>query len=736
MKKIGIVAVFGLLMTLLSATPGAAQADPDALAELRDAVTVEGVRAHQAELQAIADANGGTRAAGSSGYDASADYVVAQLESAGYVVERPSFEFDFFEENITPTFSQATPEAVDYVNGEDFDTMTFSGSGDTGVAAVTAVDLSLEDRAASTSGCEADDFAGFPAGNIALTQRGACSFAQKANNAEAAGAVGVITFNQGNTPEREDLLFGTLGGPGVGIPVIGTTFAVGEALATDGATAQITVDAISETRTTTNVIATSTTGDQDNIVMAGAHLDSVPEGPGIQDNGTGSGAILEIALQLASEFGANNEGESRLQNAVRFGWWGAEEFGLLGSIDYATGLDNDELAKIKVYQNYDMIGSPNFVRFVYDSDGSDIAPQIGVPANSATLEQIFLDYFASEGLETEPTIIGQRSDHFAFCVLGVPCGGLFTGAEGIKTADQVSTYGGVEGEQYDQCYHAECDDFGNISLVALDQNSNAAATAMGAYAFTYLCNGLPATIIGTDGRDIINGTGGDDVIVALGGNDDVNGGAGNDTICLGSGNDDGIGAGGNDYIDGEDGDDLITTGVGDDVAMGGDGTDRIRVQRGNDFADGGAGNDRIEGDGGDDILLGGDDNDTIIGGSGDDDIQGGDGSDNLIGQGGVDTMSGGEGDDRAAGGAGNDMIAGDGGDDVLRGEGGDDLLDGGDDFDRLFGDTGADTCINGEVLNLCESDAIPVELSALSSFDRVMAQYELRDHDGNLRHLS
>ncbi|MGH1491361.1 MAG: M28 family peptidase [Acidimicrobiales bacterium] len=738
MKKVVILAALALLSSLLGVLPSAALAEATPAERLRDAVEVDNIRTHQAAFQDAADGNGGTRVAGEAGHDASAAYVVEQLSAAGYNVESLSFEFDFFEVTGVPTFAQAAPVATSYEDGTDFDVMSFSGSGDTGVVPVTAVDLSLEDRAASTSGCESEDFEGFPAGNIALMQRGGCSFALKADNAVAAGAVGAIVFNQGNTEVREGLLFGTLSQPGTPIPVLGATFAVGEALAVEGATASIAAETISETRSTSNVVAQSLTGDPDNVVMAGAHLDSVPEGPGIQDNGTGSGAILEIALQLAEEFGANDAETSELTNAVRFGWWSAEEFGLVGSIDYVSNLSDEELAKIKVYQNYDMIGSPNFVRFVYDGDQSDIEASIGVPANSAVLEQTFLDFFDAEGLETEATIIGQRSDHFAFCVSGIPCGGLFTGAEGLKTADQVEVYGGVEGEQYDPCYHAVCDTFDNISLEALDQMSDAAATAVAVYAFTPLCNGLPVTIMGTDSRDVINGTAGNDVIMAKGGNDSVNGGAGNDTICLGSGNDSGIGAGGDDFIDGEDGDDLITTGSGDDIALGGEGKDRIRVDRGDDIADGGAGNDRLEGDGGEDILLGGADNDTIIGGAQDDLLLGEDGNDNIMGQGGSDQIEGGEGDDRLSGGANADAVTGDAGDDVLRGGGGDDFLDGGDDFDRIFGDVGTDDC-SGEVLNSCEGDIGEGALSADSfyGYDRSgLNQYVLKDHHGNVRHLS
>ena len=482
-----ILFVSMLLLVSLTALP-AAQANDDPSEELQDAVKVERIRTHQKKFQDVADANDGTRVSGTGGYDDSVAYVVKKLEQAGYDVEIDEFEFDFFQVIGAPGFEQATPAATTYVDGTDFDVMTFSGSGTTGTVDFVGVDLSLGDPSLSTSGCEVADFAAFPAGSIAVMQRGACFFSTKAANAEAAGAVGAVVFNQG-TPGREGLYFGTLGGPGINIPVVSSTFAIGVDLATvpGGATGSLDVTTVSEVRTTSNVIAQTKTGDPDNVVFLGAHLDSVPEGPGIQDNGSGSAAILEIALQLEKRFKVNKtdgEGTDRgLVNAVRFGWWGAEESGLIGSIDYAVSLTQAELDQIQVYLNFDMIGSPNFVRFVYDGDGSDVPPTISVPPESADVEQVFLDHFAGEGLATEATVIGQRSDHFAFCVLGIPCGGLFTGAEGIKTPAQEAVYGGTAGDQYDPCYHLACDTFDNISLTALDQMSNAAAHAAAWYAF-------------------------------------------------------------------------------------------------------------------------------------------------------------------------------------------------------------------------------------------------------------
>lgn len=448
--------------------------------ELRDAVTVYGVRIHQAAFQDAADANGGTREASTPGYDASVDYVFDQMEAAGYDVTIQPFDYPFFQEQAPAVLEQIapTPTVYPYFDAAGFATMTYSGSGD--VTAITeGVDLVLPPGAAdntSTSGCEASDFAGFTPGNIALIQRGNCSFLQKASNAEAAGASGVIIFNEGQ-PDRTDAFLGTLQQPIVAIPVVAAAFSVGEELATGGVEVHMFVDAISELRTTHNVIGETPDGRDDRVVMVGAHLDSVPEGPGIQDNGSGSAAILEIALQMA-ELGIEP------RNKVRFAWWGAEESGLLGSTFYVNNLSSREIKNIALNLNFDMIGSPNFVRYVYDGDGS--ATPLEGPNGSKNIEQVFLNYFADEagGLATEPTAFDGRSDYGPFIAVGIPAGGLFTGAEGIKTPEQVAIYGGTEGDQYDPCYHLACDTFDNISLTALDQMSDAAAHAVLTFAMT------------------------------------------------------------------------------------------------------------------------------------------------------------------------------------------------------------------------------------------------------------
>jgi Zn-dependent M28 family amino/carboxypeptidase len=456
--------------------------------KLQECVTVEGVREHQAVFQAIADANSGVRASGTPGYDASIDYVVDRMLAAGYNVTVQPFQFTSFIVLGSSTLEQTAPGAVIYVEDFDYDLMAQTDPGDA-TGSVTAVDLALanadwpNDPGTSTSGCEAGDFAGFPAGNIALIQRGTCSFQLKAENAAAAGAVGAIIFNQGNSEDRKGLIGGTLGAAYAGgIPVFSATYDRGvEWAGTTGLQMHMIADVFRGQATTYNVFAETLGGDPGNVVMAGAHLDSVNQGPGIQDNGSGSAAILEVAEQMA---------KVKPHNKVRFAWWGAEELGLLGSSFYIANLSQEEQDSIALYLDFEMIGSPNFVRFIFDGDGSDFG-FVGPPGSEA-IEAFFEDFYADRNLASKATAFSGRSDYQSFINVGIPAGGLFTGAEGIKTAEEAATYGGTAGDQYDPCYHLACDTFDNISLEVLDQNADAAAAAILQYGMnTEAVNGKP-----------------------------------------------------------------------------------------------------------------------------------------------------------------------------------------------------------------------------------------------------
>ncbi|HEY8979804.1 MAG TPA: M28 family metallopeptidase [Streptomyces sp.] len=214
----------------------------------------------------------------------------------------------------------------------------------------------------------------------------------------------------------------------------------------------------SSSRTGYNLIADWPGGDPNQVVMSGSHLDSVTAGPGINDNGSGSSAILEIALAVSR---TNYQPTKHL----RFAWWGAEELGIVGSRNYVNGLSSANRAKISAYLNYDMLGSPNPGYFVYDDD--------------PTIEKTFKDYFAGIGVPTEIETEGDgRSDHAPFDSAGIPVGGLFTGAERTKTAAQATKWGGTSGRAFDRCYHSSCDTTANINDTALDRNSDAAAYAV------------------------------------------------------------------------------------------------------------------------------------------------------------------------------------------------------------------------------------------------------------------
>jgi Zn-dependent M28 family amino/carboxypeptidase len=490
--RIAVVAVLGLLVALLLPVPAAVAAPAEACdrrtnntyQKLLECVTLEGVRQHQAQFQKIADANDdefypGTRAAGTEGYAESVEYVAGLLEDAGYEVTLDPFEFQF---EFPALLEQLTPVNAEYETGAFTGTAAGEVTGN-----VIPVDINLTGDRASTSGCEDADFAGLDftgPNDIALIQRGTCTFAEKAVNAQEAGAEAVIIFNQGNTPDREALIVGTLvpSPAPITVPVVGASFADGVALAQAGSTAHVRVDP-SETRTDVNVIAELPGTNDDNVVMAGAHLDSVTAGPGINDNGSGSAALLETALMMA---------KVKPENTVRFAWWGAEELGLIGSTAYVEGLSQAERDRIALYLNYDMVGSPNYIFMVYDADQSTFTAPVPVPPGSEAIEDLYESYYTLIGEPYDDTEFSGRSDYQAFIEAGIPSGGLFTGAEVVKTPEQEAIWGGTAGEQFDPCYHEACDTFDNVDLHALEVNSDLIAFAQLTFAYsTESVNGVP-----------------------------------------------------------------------------------------------------------------------------------------------------------------------------------------------------------------------------------------------------
>jgi Zn-dependent M28 family amino/carboxypeptidase len=457
-----------LIAAGLAHTP--ATAEPEAARPAAPEGSARGAMQHLEAFQRIAT-RFDDRASGKEGYDASVRYVTRRLERAGYEPTVQAFDFPFFEQTGPSTFERTAPTATTYTEDEDYALMTYSGSGEA-TAPVQAVDLApVDNPGSSTSGCETADFAGFTPGNIALMQRGACPFGQKVANAQTAGAVGAIIFNTG-TAGNTDAFAGTLGAPqeGEGIPAIGTSYAIGQDLAAEGTEVHLATSTESDIRETYNVLA-ETKGRKSNVVMAGAHLDSVGGGPGINDNGSGSGALLEAAEAMA-------ERKGRPDNRVRFAWWGAEELGLLGSEHYVADLAENHpgrLQNIALYLNFDMVASPNYILGVYDGNGDTFSPpeSTDAPTGSAAIERTFHRYFAKIGTGSVDTAFSGRSDYGPFILENVPAGGLFTGAEGVKNGNEARMFGGRAGVAYDECYHQACDDMGNVSRKALRANTGA-----------------------------------------------------------------------------------------------------------------------------------------------------------------------------------------------------------------------------------------------------------------------
>jgi Zn-dependent M28 family amino/carboxypeptidase len=492
-----VVAAAALAFSVTSAPAGAAPNNNSAK-KLTKAVTLAGVMDHLEAFQQIAETHG-DRAAGRPGYKASRDYVVKELRKAGYQPTVQAFTIDYTEDYST--LERVSPQPTTYTNGEDFLRNEFTSYEGSATGALQPVDVVVPIGDAppntSSSGCETSDFTGFTAGNVALVQRGTCDFVTKARNAQTAGAAAVIVMNEGQPGgDRQGLLRMSGDAQDVKIPAVFTTYDTGADLSsTPGARVTVEVDFLSEPRTTWNVLAETAKGDPSNVVMAGAHLDGVQDGAGINDNGSGSAALLETAVQMA---------KVKPGNKVRFAWWGAEEDGLLGSTHYVAESSDEELDRIALYLNFDMVASPNYMFGIYDGDnsGGTAAPGF-IPEGSAQIEDVFESFYSSRDLPFQDTDFSGRSDYGPFIAEDIPAGGLFTGAEGVKKPEEAALYGGVAGASYDPCYHAPCDNLtgegqdealydqleadydlvGNINTEALDVNSDAIATAVITFAY-------------------------------------------------------------------------------------------------------------------------------------------------------------------------------------------------------------------------------------------------------------
>ncbi|GAA3727741.1 aminopeptidase PaaP [Plantactinospora mayteni] len=468
-----------LLVPGLASPPARADAaggDPGLALGWERAVTTGGLLRYARQLQEISDAHGGDRAAGTAGHDASASYVARILTDAGYQVTVQTYDFPVYSSRpaLRPV-GTPWPEP-----GRDFSVMHHSPAADL-AAPVHPVDLTLPPGPVpntSTSGCEAEDFTGFPAGRIALVQRGTCNYRVKALNAAAAGAVGMIAFNEGQ-PDRLGPLLGSLSGPGVPIPVFSAGYALGARLAERRPVVGLRTDAVTETRPTSNVVAQTGTGDPDEVVMLGTHLDTPAGSPGLNSSGSGSAVLLELAVRLA---------DLRPPHAVRFAWWSSHAGYASGATHYAYTLPPAEVDRIAAYLNADSLASPNHVSGVLDGSGHrpELAGRHGrggaAVADSARIERLLRGYLSRNGHGAVEVALSGRFDSHPFAVFGVPVGGLFGGAEGIKTRREQRMFGGRAGAPYDPCHGRACDVVAHLDPEPLTLHAEALAYTAGVLA--------------------------------------------------------------------------------------------------------------------------------------------------------------------------------------------------------------------------------------------------------------
>jgi Zn-dependent M28 family amino/carboxypeptidase len=456
----------GLVAGCSSPRPLPPAAAPDLGRGLAAKVTADHMFTHLRALQDIATANHGNRAEGTPGYDASVEYVAKALRDRGFKVSTPQFDRLY-------TVSPGKPALT--VAGRTYPVDQASLLVRTPPGGLTGQPV----HPTQPSGCAPGDYpAVVPKGAIAVVDDTGCSVVDKQNSAVGKGAAALIVLSaptgQGAPP--------TLFSPGyfkqltVPVAVVGGYGA--SALARNTAPIRVVLDAENVTITSRNVLAQTETGSSNEVIMVGAHLDGPRGGPGINDNATGVAAVLETALQLGPLAPVNN--------AVRFVFWGGEEDGLGGVMDYVFGLDRDQLNDIAMYLDFTMLGSPNAGFFTDDGDQSGPpSPGIAfgdVPDGSAGIERTLAGYLYLAGKRPADMPLSTRSDYHPFMVAGVPIGGVTAGASQTKTTVQARLWGGQAGVPFDPNYQGPGDTVASINREALAVMGSAAAFAVGTYA--------------------------------------------------------------------------------------------------------------------------------------------------------------------------------------------------------------------------------------------------------------
>ncbi len=458
-------------LTACSSQP-AAQPAPVRLADdLTAKVTLDNMVGHLQRFQEIADRNGGSRADGTPGFDASVDYVAKLLQDKGFDVQIPEFQ-------RLETVTAGKPSLV--IGGRNFQVDQASLLAPTQPRGVSGLVV----EPTRPAGCRAGDYADVPKGGVAVVDDTGCSVVDKHNAATAHGAVALVVISAGGQGGSPRGLFprGYYDGLKIPVGIAGTD--AGTALRRTGSAVRLVLDGRTKKVRSRNILAQTKTGSTSDVVMVGAHLDGAAGSPGVNDNATGVAAVLETALQLGSS--------PQAKNAVRFAFWGAEESGLAGSLDYVFGRSRDELNDIALYLNFDLLGSSNAGFFTYDGDQSGPSPVDGVPIGSAGLERTLAGYLNLAGKRPADLPLQQRTDYQSFLTAGVPVGGMTTGATEVKTKVQARLWGGQVGAPFDPNYHTPRDRLDAVNRDAYALMGSGVAFAVGTYATSIDgVNGVP-----------------------------------------------------------------------------------------------------------------------------------------------------------------------------------------------------------------------------------------------------
>ncbi|KAK2624139.1 hypothetical protein QTJ16_006773 [Diplocarpon rosae] len=384
---------------------------------------------------------------GSRGHDATVEYIVQQLEATGY--------YDVKVQKFVASYQRAFV----FADGKTFEAEPFIHSPPANVtSAVAFVDH---------GGCTQGNYPAHVKGKIVVISRGGCGYDTKMTLAKDAGAVAVV-IHQKDGGDDNVLLGQFQDAQGDYLPTVGMSFKGAQDFLAASAEAPALIQIEAVEIETENVLAETKGGDKDHVLMVGAHTDSSPKGPGINDGASGVIGILEVALQLA---------KFSTVNKVRFAFWSAQEQGLLGSKHYIKKLSLADALQIRLYLDIDMIASPNYVYQNLDGDGSTFG--LRGPWGSDDAEKLLEDYFNGIGITTEPAPFDGRRDSEPFRDLGIPVAGLSSGADELKSQDEVNHVGGTAGQPYDPNYRTAGDTLENINMDVFFQMTKAIAHVVG-----------------------------------------------------------------------------------------------------------------------------------------------------------------------------------------------------------------------------------------------------------------